>query len=359
MYGRRVTAAAVVVVVAGVVLFSGSIAMADSKAEKVRANLSLVRMSMIDAIRITESQTGGKVYKAELKRSDGRVYYQIEFVIGSETVKTEVDALIVPQSSGVRTAAPMPQPPAVVRPQPLPRPAPRVQAEETPTPRPEPIKPDMMPSAPTQASQPALPPAGIVIPFDTESAGAMPAGFTAAETAGAGKPAAWKIATDEAAPSRPNVVVVTDNKNGPSTFNLLIANQPILADVDTSAKVSVTGGSDGTSAGLIWRFQDANNYYVAAYNKADSALDVWRVKDGKRKRIGTGSAEGESGAAWHEIHVEMKGDKITAYLDGKKMVGERDFTFAEAGKVGFWVNGDTTASFDDLTVADPNAAGAR
>ena len=358
MFGRRVAAAAVVV--AGVVLFSGSIAAAESKAEKVRTNLALARLSMIDAIRITENQTGGKVYKAELKRNDDRVYYQLEFVIGNETVKTEVDALIVLQPGGGRATPPAPQPPAVVRPQPVrpapppARPAPRLPAEEPPAPRPEPIKPDTTPSA--QPPSPALPPSGIVIPFDTESAGAMPAGFTAVETAGTGKPAAWKIAVDDTAPSKPNVVVVTDNGNGPSTFNVLVANQPVLADVDTSAKVSVTGGTDGNSAGLIWRYQDPSNYYVAAYNRGDNALDVWRVKDGKRKRIGTGSAEGDGSTTWREIRVEMKGDKITAYLDGKKMVSERDFTFVEPGKVGFWVNGDTTASFDDLTVADPNAS---
>jgi hypothetical protein len=55
----------------------------------------------------------------------------------------------------------------------------------------------------------------------------------------------------------------------------------------------------------------------------------------------------------------MKGDRITAYLDGRKMVSERDFTFAEPGKVGFWVNGDTLAEFDDLTVADLSASARR
>ena len=192
-----------------------------------------------------------------------------------------------------------------------------------------------------------------MIPFDSEPAGGLPAGFTAAETNGAGKPATWKITADDTAPSKPNVVAVTENTNDPSTFNLLVANQPVMVDVDTSAKVKVTGGADGTGAGLIWRYQDAGNYYVAAYNKGENTLDVWRVKDGKRKRLGTGVAEDKAGSGpWHEIRVEMKGDRLTAYLDGKKMVGERDFTFAEPGRIGFWVSGDTVAGFDDLTLAD-------
>lgn len=365
--------AAGAVVVAVVVLFSGQVAMAASKAEKMRTNFALARLSMIDAIRITESQTGGKVFKAELKRDDDRIYYELEFVLGDDTVKTKVDAVIVGQPEGVRLAPPA-APPAAVQPRPLPppprqparpapqappppapRPAPRAPAEE-PAPRPEPTQPDnMMPTLPpSQEASPALPPSGIVIPFDTEPAGGLPAGFTAAETNGVDKPATWRITADDTAPSRPNVVTVTENTNDPSTFNLLVANQPIMVDVDTTARVNVTSGAEGTGAGLIWRYQDASNYYVASYNKAENTLDVWRVKDGKRKRLGTGVAETEAGSSpWHEIRVEMKGDRLTAHLDGKKMVSERDFTFAEAGRVGFWVSGDTTASFDDLTLADP------
>ena len=156
MLSRRMAAGAVVV--AAVVLFSGSMAAAESKAEKMQTNFALARLSMIDAIRITESQTGGKVFKAELKRKDNRVYYELEFVLGGETVKTQVDALLVTQPGAVRTApqaprpamvspaqpAPPPQPARPVQP---PRPAPRLPAEE-PAPRPEPIQPDMMPPLP-------------------------------------------------------------------------------------------------------------------------------------------------------------------------------------------------------------------
>ncbi len=89
--------------------------MAASKAEKMQENFSLARLSMVDAIRITEGQTGGKVYKAELKRKDARVYYELEFVLGGQTVKTEVDAMIVAAPATVRPApvvpAPRPVPP--------------------------------------------------------------------------------------------------------------------------------------------------------------------------------------------------------------------------------------------------------
>ena len=46
--------------------------------------------------------------------------YELEFVLGNETVKTKVDAVIVAQPEGVRLAPPA-APPAVVQPRPLPR----------------------------------------------------------------------------------------------------------------------------------------------------------------------------------------------------------------------------------------------
>ncbi len=160
---------------------------------------------------------------------------------------------------------------------------------------------------------------------------------------------------DPTAPSKANDVQVTANDNSGSTFSLLVANQPVLANLETSVKVKVLGGKEAQVAGLVWRYQDPDNYYVAAWNKADNALDLWRVKDGKRKRIGTAAVGGET-AGWHEIRVEMNGDRITAYFDGKKVASERDFTFVKAGKVGFWVPADSRAAFDDLTVTECSPA---
>lgn len=367
MLAQRVATA--VVVFAGVSWLANSQAWAN-KAQKIQGEMAVARVSMIDAIRTVESQTGGKVYKAELKEHDGRIYYQIEFVVGNETIKTQVDAVPVPRAVPGARVVPPPgavivptipaQPPRPAQPgQPAPAPRQPSQAPAAPSESQEgsgmtPPSPLVEPSMPAAPQPTPMPPSGIVIPFDTEPAGNVPAGFVPAETNGTGKLATWKIVADPTAPSQPNDVQVTENPNTNSTFSLLVANQPILANLETSVKVKALGGNEWQGGGLVWRFQDANNYYVAAWSKADNALDVWRVKDGKRKRIGTGAVEGDT-AGWHEIRVEMRGDRINAYFDGKKMVSERDFTFADPGKVGFWVMADARTAFDDLTVTEATA----
>ena len=46
----------------------------------------------------------------------------------------------------------------------------------------------------------------------------------------------------------------------------------------------------------------------------------------------------------------MLGDRITCYLDGKKLLEIRDDTFTDAGMVGFWTKADAATRFDDLVV---------
>lgn len=360
-----------VAVLAGLLWAGVSTASADSKGEKMRTRIALARISMIDAIRAVESQTGGKVYKIEIKEDDGRIYYDVDFVVGNDTADTKVDAAAIAPGPAVRVVPP----PAVVVPAVPARPAqpaqPQRRPEPAPTPQEQPERREpTQPQQPEPAEQPErpapimpqpqpttpLPPSGIVIPFDSESAGGVPTGFATAETGAQAQPATWQIAADDTAPSRPNAVVVAQNPNGGSTFSTLLANQPVLANLEVSAKVKALAGTEAQGGGVIWRYQDAANYYVASWNPTDNALDVWRVKDGKRKRIGTGATNGDA-AGWHEIRVEMRGDRIQAYFDGKKVVTERDFTFAEPGKVGFWVAADARAAFDDLTVAELDASG--
>ena len=46
----------------------------------------------------------------------------------------------------------------------------------------------------------------------------------------------------------------------------------------------------------------------------------------------------------------MKGDRITCYRVGKKLLEVQDETFADAGMVGLWTKADAVTRFDDLVV---------
>ncbi len=53
---------------------------------------------------------------------------------------------------------------------------------------------------------------------------------------------------------------------------------------------------------------------------------------------------------WHELRVEVVGNKITCYYDGDKKIEATDGTFKDAGKVGLWTKADSVTYFDNLKV---------
>ena len=47
--------------------------------------------------------------------------------------------------------------------------------------------------------------------------------------------------------------------------------------------------------------------------------------------------------------MEMVGDHIQVFYDGRKVIDAHDSTFSDAGKVGVWTKADSIVQFDDLT----------
>ncbi len=72
------------------------------------------------------------------------------------------------------------------------------------------------------------------------------------------------------------------------------------------------------------------------------------VAVGKRIRFDGWDGKVRSGV-WHELAVEMIGDRIQVFYDGAKVIDARDSTFAYAGKFGVWTKADSIIQFDDLT----------
>ena len=50
-----------------------------------------------------------------------------------------------------------------------------------------------------------------------------------------------------------------------------------------------------------------------------------------------------------ELAVEMAGNQIQVFYDGKKVIDGHDDSFKEAGRFGVWTKADSIVQFDDLT----------
>lgn len=125
-----------------------------------------------------------------------------------------------------------------------------------------------------------------------------------------------------------------------------------FADVEVSVRVKPLSGNEDQTGGLIFRAQDARNYYLVRSNGLEDNFRLYTMTDGKRKQIASTKVEPPRVGEWHTLRVVAKGKKIQAYINDKLLIDHEDATFAE-GTVGLWTKADAVTEFDDLEAAAP------
>jgi hypothetical protein len=181
--------------------------------------------------------------------------------------------------------------------------------------------------------------------FDEMKTGAPPTGWTATQT-GSGT-AKWTVERDDSAPSKPNVL----KQSGQATFPVCFKNDTNIKDGFDEVKFKPVAGKEDQAGGVIWRVQDANNYYIARANALEDNVTIYHTVNRRRiafKNINTKVKFG----VWHTLRVDFKGNKFTVTFDGKKVIDATDESFANAGKVGVWTKADSVTLFDNFTYGD-------
>jgi hypothetical protein len=185
--------------------------------------------------------------------------------------------------------------------------------------------------------------------FARDSLGKVPAGWTAAKT-GKGEGSVWKVVADDTAPSKSGFVLAQTATGPGPLFNLCVRDDQSQKDVELTVAFKSVKGEKDQGGGLVWRYQDANNYYVARYNPLEDNFRVYKVVAGKRVQLETKEDLTAEAGKWHTLKVRHVGDRIECSLNGKKHLEARDDTFSKAGKVGLWTKADAQTHFDDLQV---------
>ena len=184
--------------------------------------------------------------------------------------------------------------------------------------------------------------------FDGDAANASPAGFVLGRT-GKGKLGKWVVLAQPDAPSKGNVLAQTDADDTDNRFPVAVANEPSLRDVRVRVRCKPVSGKVDQACGLVFRYQDENNYLLTRANALEGNVRLYYVKDGSRRQLASFSGAVKSGA-WHELQAEVRGDHIQVTWDGAKAIDHHDTTFAGAGRVGVWTKADSVTYFDDLKV---------
>lgn len=187
--------------------------------------------------------------------------------------------------------------------------------------------------------------------FDSDKVGAAPTGLSFGRT-GSGKEGRWVVQAAADAASKPNVLAQIDADPTDNRFPVAVVDGSSFKDVRLSVSCKPISGSTDQACGLVWRFKDANNYYLTRANALEDNVRLYHVKDGNRVQFASWSGKVAT-RTWHQLAVEAKGDRFVVTFDGKPILDAKDSTFVDAGKVGVWTKADSVTQFDDLSASAP------
>ncbi len=186
--------------------------------------------------------------------------------------------------------------------------------------------------------------AALLVDFDELEVGAVPAGWSVAETSTAGTPAAWRV--EAGADGR--FVRLAETVNSGQTFNILFAPEDHSADVAVSVRLRADAGTEDQGGGVVWRAQDRDNYYVARWNPLENNLRAYKVIGGVREQLA--SADLKLALGWHSLEASMRGRHIVVSMNGEPLLDFEDESITSDGMVGLWTKADAATSFDEFRI---------
>lgn len=191
------------------------------------------------------------------------------------------------------------------------------------------------------------------VDFTQDAVGQSPKGFEFGHTAKVGTPGKWVV---QAEGNNKYLAQLDADRTG-SRFPVAVLANVKGANVDLSVRFRPVSGQIDQAAGLVWRYQDENNYYIVRANAREDNVVLYKVQAGRRTDLpvkGEGRTYGKPSnvpsGQWGTLRVVAKGPLFEVYHDARKLYEVEDTTFTQAGKVGVWTKADSVTYFDDLTV---------
>jgi hypothetical protein len=180
------------------------------------------------------------------------------------------------------------------------------------------------------------------INFDADTIAAVPSGWVSGVT---GRGAShWTVEKEATAPSPPNVL----KQSATGDFPWCVRRGAAIADGYVEVKFMAMAGRQDQAGGLVWRWKDGDNYYVARANALEDNVSLYYTQNGRRitiKYVDAPVARNQ----WHTLRVEFTGKQIRVALDGKFYIEVDDGHIAGAGSIGVWTKADSVTLFDDFS----------
>ena len=180
------------------------------------------------------------------------------------------------------------------------------------------------------------------VTFDDAKTGSLPAGWIGGVT-GSGTPK-WSVEVEASAPSRPNVL----RQAGKGTYPWCVKKDTSIKDGFVEVKFKPVSGQEDQAGGVVWRWQNGDNYYIARANALEDNVTIYHTVKGTRRSFKTADRK-VTGNQWHTLRVDFSGNHFKVSFDGKAVLAADDDTFKAAGAVGVWTKADSVTLFDDFS----------
>lgn len=199
----------------------------------------------------------------------------------------------------------------------------------------------------------------LYIDFDNYPEGSSPTNFHSA-LIGEGSPGRWQIVstevpsflpplTDKAIVNKHGVLAQTAEDMTDERFPMFIYDGDKFGDFKLSTRFKIISGIAEQMAGMVFRFQDSSNFYVARVSSLGRNVRFYKVVNGVRSDP-IGPTMDVSNGVWHTLEIQCDGNQINIRLDDHFVMPTlSDNTFAE-GKLGFWTKSDSLSYFADCLV---------
>src|SRR5438552_17648276 len=97
----------------------------------------------------------------------------------------------------------------------------------------------------------------------------------------------------------------------------------LYTDVSVSTRFKPISGREDQAAGIIFRVQDKDNYYILRANALEGNVNLYLYANARRSGIKDGSAKVTSGQ-WQALRLHASGDRLRGFLVGQPRVEVTD-----------------------------------
>jgi hypothetical protein len=196
--------------------------------------------------------------------------------------------------------------------------------------------------------------------FGATPTGTVPSGFQSI-LAGEGKPGSWSVIQAEVPPAMtilnpkaPRTSVkpaLTQTVHDPTDerFPMLAYEKEEFGDFTLTTRLRIVGGNVEQMAGIAFRLQDPENFYVIRISALGQNLRFYKVSAGLRGKI-IGPSLKISTNEWYELTIQCRGTEILCKLNGALVMPALQDTSFSAGRIAFWTKSDSECQFDGASI---------